>query len=53
MTAIVRIYRIGHPRQYQVRLACGHRLVVTDDELRQRQLFLGKRIVCPECKEVA
>ena len=50
MKAIMKLYKIGHPRQFQMLLECGHKFVVTKDELERRQLFLGKRIVCPECE---
>ncbi|PWT72774.1 MAG: hypothetical protein C5B60_09140 [Chloroflexi bacterium] len=38
MTVIVRIYRIGHPRQHRVALACGHKFTVADEELRQHRV---------------
>jgi hypothetical protein len=47
---ILRLYRIGHPRRFRMLLECGHKFVITDDELRRRHLFLGKRIPCPECE---
>jgi len=51
MTIIKRLYRCGHPRQFQMLLACGHKFVITDEELSRKQLFLGKAITCPECQE--
>lgn len=49
MTAITRIYRIGHPRQHRVALECGHKFTVADEDMKRRQLYIGKRVTCPEC----
>jgi hypothetical protein len=50
MPAIVRIYRTGNPHQWTVALACGHKQVLTNAEVKQRQLFVGKPVDCPQCQ---
>ena len=48
MTAIIRMSKFG--RGYTVALECGHKLHVTTDSAKRDQLYIGKRVACPECK---
>jgi hypothetical protein len=47
VSTIERMTRYG--RTYQVLLDCGHIIIRTQDEVKQQQLYIGKRIGCEEC----
>lgn len=48
MSTIERMNRFGR-REWRVVLDCGHTLTRTTDEIRLQQLYIDKRIGCPEC----
>jgi hypothetical protein len=50
MQIITGIYRLpGSQTAWRVVLGCDHRLSVRGAELEQKQLFVGKAMVCGQC----
>lgn len=51
---IIQIYRTGNPRFWTVVLSCGHKLSVTNADLKAQQLFVGKGgQTCVQCSTAA
>jgi hypothetical protein len=46
-TTIEYILRFG--TRYTVAFECGHRVMLSPDELRRSQWFVGRKVTCPEC----
>lgn len=49
MSTITRMNRYG--RVWQILLDCGHIIIRTQDEIKQQQLFIDKRIGCEHCQQ--
>jgi hypothetical protein len=47
---IAAMYRTGDRRTWVLLLACGHKVVATNQDTKDKQLFAGKPYACPECK---
>jgi hypothetical protein len=48
MSSIERVIKFG--RVYRFTLDCGHVIERSADEVKLQQLFIGKRIGCPDCR---
>jgi len=49
-TTIARITRFA---KYKVSLECGHTFECSSEDIDRQQLFIGKKIECPQCQEAA
>ena len=51
MSTIVRMTRYG--RIWKIVLDCDHTMERTQDEVKQQQLYVDKRIGCERCEQLA
>lgn len=49
MAKITQIYRTGNPRQWTLKLACGHKAIAANAELTHSQIYPGKDVPCSIC----